>query len=571
MEELAAREIPFIVKAMDVLETAVVRDLLALARAVANDGDAESLFRICALPQFAMEPEDLREKLSGAATKSTFRSILNAMEQGSRVLDAVAAARSFIDQEKIGVPGIFDYLVRQFELPQDDLALKALLRFVGEWEQKPYIQEKPLSAFLQYVELFDEAGGFVPMLTEEQLQQAASDNPDAVQLMTVHGAKGLEFSHVWLLRVISPSFPTQYRESLFEFPPALRSSIATGDCKEVNEQEERRLFYVAITRARDRLTLCSRPGRGQDPTPPGFLRPLLQNRALGSALRKRSVQSTTAAPDPFSQVSAMGSWMLLPASFPTEDLALSANAVETYSTCPLKFKLRRDWQIPGEASAAMQFGSAVHTVLKYYYDPSPQMADLNIADVIAAFKREFAKAMIEDPVQRQLYEEQGSKYLEAMVQSRPRGSLDVIAAEARFEFKMGRLKVVGRIDRMDRIEGNCVRVIDYKTGAPWDQKDADESLQLSIYAMGAVEMKYAPRELVLLNVRGNEEIVTGRTSAQLERARRRIEEVAEGIAAQEFDPRPGLHCRWCEFARLCPATEQRALIPLRALTAGVSA
>src|SRR5262249_9602093 len=358
------------------------------------------------------------------------------------------------------------------------------------------------------------------------------------------------------LRVISPSFPSQYRESLFEFPAALRSSIAIGDSKEVNEQEERRLFYVGITRARDRLTLCSRPGRGQDPTPPGFLRPLLQNRALGSALHKRIVQQPSAVLGPYSQLSAMGSWMLLPPAFSTEELVLSANAVESYSTCPLKFKLEKDWKIPGDASAAMQFGNAVHTVLKNYYDPSPQTAEPTAADVIAAFRREFAKAVIEDEVQRQLYEELGVKYLGEMVEVRPRGSMEVIAAEARFEFKMGKLRVIGRIDRIDRMEGNCVRVIDYKTGVPWDQKDAVDSLQLSIYAMGAAEMNLSPRELVLLNVRGNEEVITGRTGAQLERARRKIEETAEGIVAHAFNAKPGLHCRWCSFARLCPATEQ---------------
>lgn len=571
MQELAAREIPFIVKAMDVLDAAVVRDALAVARAVTNDGDAESLFRMCALPQFSIAAEDLREKLTAAANKNTFKSVLAAMEGGSQLLAAVELARSFIAQEPIGVVAIFDYLVRIFDLPKEDLALKALLRFVSEWEQKPYIREKSLAAFLDYVELFEEAAGIVPLLTEDQLQQAAVDNPDAVQLMTIHGAKGLEFTHLWLLRVISPSFPSQYRESLFEFPAQLRRSIAIGDSKEINEQEERRLFYVAITRARDWLNLCSRPGRGQDPTPPGFLRPLLQNRALGPSLRKRSVQCSSAVPDPFSQVSAIGSWLLLPAAFPTTELALSANAVENYAICPLKFKLQRDWQIPGAATAAMQFGNAVHTVLKNYYDPSPQALEQSAADLIAAFRREFAKGVIEDPVQRQLYEEQGAKYLQAMVDSRPRGSMEVIAAEARFEFKMGKLKVVGRIDRIDRMEGNCVRVIDYKTGVPWDQKDADDSLQLSIYAMGARELNYAPRELVLLNVRGNEEVITGRTSAQLERARRKIEDTAEGIAAHQFAPRPGLHCRWCSFTRLCPATEQRVMVPLKAVTAGVEA
>ncbi|HEY6348280.1 MAG TPA: ATP-dependent helicase, partial [Candidatus Angelobacter sp.] len=185
MEELAAREIPFLVKAMDVLDTAVVRDVLAVARAVANDGDAESLFRMCAFPQFSIAAPELRQKLSGAANKSTFKSVLATLEGGSRVLASVESARTFITQPPIGVAAIFDYLVRTFDLPQQDLALKALLRFVAEWEQKPYIREQSLRTFLEYVELFEEAGGFVPLLTDDQLQEAAMDNPDAVQLMTV--------------------------------------------------------------------------------------------------------------------------------------------------------------------------------------------------------------------------------------------------------------------------------------------------------------------------------------------------------------------------------------------------
>jgi DNA helicase-2/ATP-dependent DNA helicase PcrA len=570
-EALAVRDIPFIVKGMDVLDTGVVRDLLAVGHAVANSAEAESLFRICAFPQFDIAAKELRARLSAAGNKSTFKNVLGGMEQGIRVLAAVEAARDFVAAQKLNVSAIFDYIVRQFNIPQDDLAVKAFLRFTAEWEQKPYLQDKSLSGFLEYLNFFDEAAGVVPLLTENQLREAAGNNPEAVQLMTIHGAKGLEFSHVWVLRVISPSFPSPYRESLFEFPSELRSSIAIGDCKEVNEQEERRLFYVGITRARDRLTLCSRPGRGQDPTPPGFLRPLLHDEELSSVLRKRDALRTSATTGTFPDISTAASWMLLPPAFNTIEIALSANSVETYSICPLKFKLRRDWQIPGEASAAMQFGNAVHTVLKNYYDPSPHPADQTAADVVAAFKREFAKAVIEDPVQRQLYEELGSRHLQIMVDARPRAAIVVIAAEASFNFKMGKLAVIGRIDRIDRLDGNNVRVIDYKTGTPWDQKDADDSLQLSIYAMGATQMKYEPRELVLLNLRGNEEVVTGRTPAQLERARRKIEEAAEGIAAHHFEPKPGLHCRWCEFARLCPATEQRVLVPLKALTAGVHA
>src|SRR5262249_56539356 len=133
-----------------------------------------------------------------------------------------------------------------------------------------------------------------------------------------------------------------YREPLFEFPQSLRSSIVLGDSKEVNEQEERRLFYVAITRARDRLAIHSRHGRGQDRTPPGFLRPLLLSRALRPALRSREAKRSSNTPEAAVEISPAGSWLLLPPVVTIEELALSAHAVESYSTSQLKFKLEND-------------------------------------------------------------------------------------------------------------------------------------------------------------------------------------------------------------------------------------
>jgi len=78
-------------------------------------------------------------------------------------------------------------------------------------------------------------------------------------------------------------------------------------------------------------------------------------------------------------------------------------------------------------------------------------------------------------------------------------------------------------------------------------------------------MGFNPKELVFLNVQGNELTITTRSPAQLERAKRRIEDVAQGIAAGEFSPRPGQHCQWCGYRRLCPATEQRVFVPVKEL------
>jgi len=567
IEALAARGIPFLVRGMNVMETPVARDLLAVARAITNDRDADSLFRICALPEFEVSPQELRLGLATAGRDKAFREVLETLDAGRRVLDAIRAATEFVVKQKLRAAGALTFLVRQFAFPEGDPAVKALQRVAAEWERKPFVADKSLPALLEYLELYQEGGGIIPLLSEDEIAEAEEENPDAVRLMTVHAAKGLEFSHVWVLRVVTPGFPASYREPLFEFPQALRSSIVVGDSKEVNEQEERRLFYVAITRARDRLAIHSRHGRGQDRTPPGFLRPLLLSRALRPALRSREASRAGNAPEVVVEISPAGLWMLLPPMVKMEELALSAHAVESYSTCPLKFKLEKDWKVPGQAAAAMQYGSAMHTVLRQYYDPSPAAAELSIEDVLRAFKQEFAKAVIDDPVQRALYEKQAEDQLQTLLRAQPRDSVPVVAAEVSFSFQLGAHKVVGRIDRVDRIDGNAVRVIDYKTGAAKTKRYAEDSLQLSIYAMGASAMGFVPRELEFLNLQGNEHVVTTRSAAQIERARLRIEDAARGIAAAVFDAKPGQHCQWCLYRRLCPATEQRVFVPVKALMA----
>src|SRR5205085_9338895 len=131
--------------------------------------------------------------------------------------------------------------------------------------------------------LFREAHGSNNMISREE---------DAVHLMTVHGTKGLEFDHVFVIRGYSPCFPSSVRELLFEFPRELRDpdSVPEDDEKKLNDQEERRLFYVAMTRARDTLTIYAKSGKGKDSTPAGFLREMLKDSSLRPFTRGRSAR-----------------------------------------------------------------------------------------------------------------------------------------------------------------------------------------------------------------------------------------------------------------------------------------
>ena len=124
--------------------------------------------------------------------------------------------------------------------------------------------------------------------------------------------------------------------------------------------------------------------------------------------------------------------------------------------------------------------------------------------------------------------------------------------------KIGETNLVGRIDRIDRGPDGTVIITDYKTGAPKSQEDADDSLQLSLYAVAAREKwGYRAERLVFHNLEGNTEITSTRSDSQLAKAKLTVDDIALKIAAGEFQPKPGFHCYSCAYRLLCPKTEKR--------------
>ena len=144
-------------------------------------------------------------------------------------------------------------------------------------------------------------------------------------------------------------------------------------------------------------------------------------------------------------------------------------------------------------------------------------------------------------------------------QCRNRPAPEVLHSEEWFDIAMGDATVVGRIDRMDRGADGKVVVTDYKTGKPKSQEDADQSLQLSIYAIAArAKWGYDVDALILYNLEENAPVITRRNHAQLEEARLAVEEVSRGrLPAGDFHAKTGFHCNFCPYHNLCPATEKR--------------
>lgn len=549
--ELARLNIPFSIEGLDVTDSPEVRDLLACLSATVSSGESGALFRVSALSQFSVDPEELRTQARSLPrdTKNAIAAALAKVRGGAEVLKVVDEARDAIASRKAHAALLV--VSSQFQLPRHP-AIQTILQFAAAWEQLPITETGSPAEFLEYLDYFREARGTIPLAT--------SDNEDAVKLMSVHGAKGLEFDHVFIVRATKGSFPCNYREPLIELPAELRNSgIAGDDEKKIYEQEERRLFYVAMTRARDTLTIYGQFGRGEkDKTPPGFLRELLKHRNLKHFLVNRTCREFQTdifgAAEP---VSRFGEWIGMP---PASDLAstLSASAIDRYLMCPLQFKLEREWRIPAELSAAMQYGASMHRILLTYYNAVRWKRTLSESELLDLFRADLVSEGIADLYQHELYEQQGIVQLREFISAAQPSQPDVLHTEEQFKMKVGATALVGRIDRIDQTHGGRVIVTDYKTGKPKTQEDADESLQLSLYALAAREKwGYEAERLVFHNLDGNTAVSTTRSSVELEKAKLKVEDVAAKIAEGKFEPTPGFHCAWCSYRFLCPKTEKR--------------
>ena len=569
--ELAEADIPFVIESMDVSDTPEARDFFACLSAVVNSGDDVSLFRAAALPCFQVDPEQLRQVMRAIARESRdskvvpLSSALDRVKGGGAVLEAIQTAREEIRRRDAKALLAAQIIVREFSLDVSSPILRAALYFVQEWEKKKVNKTTELQELMEYLEYFREAGGVIPL--------QASEGENAVRLMTVHGAKGLEFPHVFILRANSNSFPASYKETLVAFPRELRDpdSLTQADDKTMHAQEERRLFYVAMTRARDSLRIYAREGGGKnDKTPPGYVRELCCKPDLAAWFRPIPASGAQATLDMQAATSPLypaQSQTTLWLEMPVLDglhTRLSASAVDTYERCGLRFKLDRDWRLAAKPAAAMQYGAAIHRVLKTYFDSVRAGRPKTDEELIDLFRQDLADAKIQELYQQELYETQGmAQLLEFLASARAIPATQVLHTEESFEIRIGETLVVGRIDRIDRRPDGSVAIIDYKTGKGRDQEDADQSLQLSLYAIAAHEKwQYQVGALMFHNMEQNVPVITTRSEPDLIAARNRVEAAAQGIADGIFDPKPGIHCNFCAYRSLCPEKEKR--IPHRA-------
>jgi DNA helicase-2/ATP-dependent DNA helicase PcrA len=484
----------------------------------------------------------------------------------------------------------------------------------------PVEGEATLTTLVSYLDVAED--------TEDDLEPAQPSDADTVKLLTIHKAKGLEWPVVFVPglaehdRWASSLFPDisrqpnpltqpatlpfelrgdadvlpEYRGDLNEFKRALR---------ERGEEEERRLCYVALTRARDELVVsCAhwyegpaephRPGRFyrevaghpasrvlfEDPCPEDS--PVIAARAERAArwpVPARRPDADDLFPEGWHRAAdeALGGGGSVDgrvASLPAGDQAryrerlaghlerarliedrlttdeaapvpgsLSVTGLIDYEKCPKLFYWSQVRPLPRSPNPAARLGSEVHRWIELQTRGQATLIDLEQQPDLSTEER-----MAEAPPEGRLRQ--------AFRDSRFAG-LTPQYTERPFLLYLDGMVVGGRIDAIFGEPDGAWEIVDYKTGRVPDADDPLLGLQLDVYALACVEIfGKRPEELTLTYFYLSEGKEVTRPAGDPEAVRARIRRSLRDIGEGRFDPRPGAQCRWCDFLSFCEAGKE---------------
>ncbi|MCH7521202.1 MAG: ATP-dependent helicase [Candidatus Marinimicrobia bacterium] len=362
-------------------------------------------------------------------------------------------------------------------------------------------KERSLRRFMRYMGVMRQAGSVEGIVPPHGLPSGA------VQVMTVHQAKGLEFSQVYIPFLASGSFPKNYTppREVREPPPDWHpwQSGRHSDPKEAYYQEKRRVFYVALTRAKDGVTFLAPEKRRSQlvknlpskwyveespmaatDTPPVSTHQELQTR-LGQRLSQELadhrypqahelvqalelVDQHERGLTPDWSVSPLGSELRGklegPAATPPtgEAFTLSSSKIVTYENCPLQYRFQHIDHVPtkDESSPALIFGRVVHQVLEAYHHIDNHQAQRSILEIL---EDKWTPGEFAFPQESDQHYQDAVEILTRYASGHPPDEPQIAAVEHPFEFEQSGIVIRGKIDRIDVDPAGRITLIDYKT------------------------------------------------------------------------------------------------------------
>ena len=476
-----------------------------------------------------------------------------------------------------------------------------LYRFLDLAEEWSPLEGRPsLDAFLDYLDLLNEDGG------SEELDTTRLSDEDAVSMLTVHRAKGLEWNTVFLPAVASGTFPSFAHGGLEDparYPKVLPtefrldrgSNLPTSPAalQERHLSQEWRTAYVAVTRAKHRLyatgaywytvrqpkrpsvlfeTIRDTPGTvshhiednaGQ---PPSLLRiedltgapdphfPGGWQEALRATLADPEWPATTAGPQVDDLKEQRRQLQLVldglpdpPTTVDGSTLTASVTGLVTYATCPQQYFWTVVDPLPRKPSVAARRGVEVHRRIELHNRGAVPLEDFDSISYDLSPGESLPAPTRADPFttfQRSRFATDRARFVEVP-----------------FELHLGENgRVRGRVDAIYEPEERTWEVVDFKSGSPTDNPAS--RVQLEAYAIAVHEVRFAPNRPDNLRVTfaylgdGLAEVTEEVDSDWLVAARQHLEELLGHIRDQRWEPSPSSMCRRCDFLRFCPAGKE---------------
>ncbi len=597
---LEEQQVPVeVIGASGLLDRPEVVDLVAWLQLLADAGATVALLRILEGPRYRVGLRDLaavsrhaREtEIGWLAALADLDAVPDVSDVARRRLQGFMAERAALAAAATRMPvlELAETVVERTGLwrASGDLGRENLLRFLDLAEGfTPVEGDTGLRAFVEYLQLLDES--------DDDLAEAHLTDADAVKVMTIHQAKGLEFDAVYV-----PGLAGKGSSKIFPDGRSGENALTNGaalpwwlreddgippwpeskqkDIEEVIRRrrldEEWRLLYVACTRAKRRL-VCSAahwyPGPAEPQGPSEFYdfvvaqadlvdewfrhEPAEVNPDVAAKERQRAEARRYAdevAPRPAAAPTQLRLDAVVEAGVPAAARvappALSVTGLVTYARCPKQFYWTVVRPLPRRSSPAARLGTEIHRWIEQrsgrqltLIEPEPDDTDDSLdpdrlpagADLRAGLRASFL----------------GSPWAE----------LDPVRVEAPFVLAVGGHLVRGRIDAAYERDGRT-ELVDFKTGRPALDGDRAAGTQLDLYALAAVDAwRVEPAGLrttyCYLRADGPAVIVsTDWDAGRVAGVRSRLAATLDAMAEARFGPTPGAWCRGCDFLSFCPA------------------
>jgi ATP-dependent DNA helicase UvrD/PcrA len=582
-----------------------VRLLMSFLRVIADPESSVDVYALASSEPYSMAGDDLTAIVNTARRRNrSVMAVLRELDQQPGILRIAPASRDVVHR-------LVEDIARYSAIAHERAAGEVLYAFLRESGLLARLAATPTTAaeeglgniarFFDIIRaqsalLADDRATFVAQhlqtLTEAGDDPATADldpDADAVAVLTVHKAKGLEFPVVYLPGLVAGRFPGNGRGETLPVPTGLgRGEAMTA---ERALAEERRLFYVAMTRARDELILSYAADYGGSRA--RRVSPfVLEALDLPASAGTPSVGSTPSSAEErlagFARIDAPVTADRAPTG---EPLSLSYGQIDAYLTCPLKYKYAHVLRIPVAPHHALVYGAALHKVVQLFHHRHARghvMSEAELDDVLdSAWSNEGFVSREHEEARLAAARASLRRFREAQLQP---GTVIPTYVEREFSFALGGDRIRGRWDRVDvepvasgpataQERATAVRstpsadvvtptlgimgaervtITDYKSSDVRDpakaRQRARESLQLQIYAMAYEAMTGRLPDQVALHFLDSG--LVGKVDVdpkRIGRARERMTEVAAGIRAGRFEATPDpMACSRCPFRDICP-------------------